>query len=97
MSVAGSEGAEREQALRSLAKRRWRVAITLTGAMVAIYFGFVALIAFDKTLLARQITPGLSVGILFGVLVIASTWLLTWAYVRWANERYDPELERLRK
>ena len=97
MSVAGSEGMEREHALRLLAKRRWRTAITLTAAMVAIYFGFVSLIAFDKPLLARQLTPGLSLGILLGVLVIVSTWLLTWTYVRWANERYDPELERLRK
>jgi uncharacterized membrane protein (DUF485 family) len=65
--------------------------------MVAVYFGFVSLIAFDKPLLGRQIAPGLSIGILLGVLVIVSTWLLTWAYVRWANDRYDPELERLRK
>jgi uncharacterized membrane protein (DUF485 family) len=97
VSVAGTEGVEREHALRGLAKRRWRIAITLTAAMVAIYFGFVSLIAFDKAFLARQITPGLSVGILLGVLVIVSTWLLTWAYVRWANERYDPELEKLRR
>lgn len=97
MSVARSAVTEREQALRRLAQRRWRVAITLTAAMVAIYFGFVSLIAYDKAFLARLVTPGLSVGILLGVLVIVSTWLLTWVYVRWANERYDPELERLRE
>lgn len=97
MSAEGNERLEREQALRMLARSRWRVAITLTVAMVAVYFGFVSLIAYDKAFLARQITPGISVGILLGVLVIVSTWLLTWAYVRWANERYDPELERLRK
>jgi uncharacterized membrane protein (DUF485 family) len=86
---------EREQSLRALAKSRWRVAITLTAAMVAVYFGFIALIAFRKPLLGRQLIPGLSIGILLGVLVIVSTWVLTWAYVRWANDKYDPELDRL--
>lgn len=83
--------------LRALAATRWKVALTLTIIMVIVYFGFVSLIAFDKPLLALHITPGLTLGILFGVLVIVSTWLLTWIYVRWANRHYDAELHRLRK
>jgi uncharacterized membrane protein (DUF485 family) len=83
--------------LRALAASRWRVALSLTAVMVVVYFGFVALIAFDKPLLALRITPGLTLGILLGVLVILSTWLLTWVYVRWANTHYDAELHRLRK
>jgi uncharacterized membrane protein (DUF485 family) len=83
--------------VRALAATRWRVALTLTTLMVAVYFGFVALIAFDKPLLAVRITPGLTLGILLGVLVIVCSWLLTWVYVRWANTRYDPELHRLRQ
>jgi uncharacterized membrane protein (DUF485 family) len=86
-----------DSGLRVLAATRWRVALTLTAIMVIVYFGFVALIAFDKPLLALRITPGLTLGILLGVLVIVSSWLLTWVYVRWANTRYDPELHRLRK
>jgi uncharacterized membrane protein (DUF485 family) len=31
-----------------------------------------------------------------GILVILTTWALTWTYVRWANRVYEPELERLR-
>ena len=83
--------------LRVLAATRWRVALTLTGVMVAVYFGFISLIAFDKPLLAVRITPGLSLGILLGVVVIVTTWLLTWIYVRWANSHYDAELQRLRR
>jgi uncharacterized membrane protein (DUF485 family) len=86
-----------DSGLQALAATRWRVALTLTAIMVIVYFGFVALIAFDKPLLATRITPGLTLGILLGVLVIVSSWLLTWVYVRWANTRYDPELRRLRK
>lgn len=83
--------------LRALAATRWRVALTLTTVMVIIYFGFISLIAFDKPLLAVRITPGLSLGILLGVVVIVASWLLTWIYVRWANTHYDAELHRLRK
>jgi uncharacterized membrane protein (DUF485 family) len=79
-------------AIRELARRRWRVAITLTIAMVFLYFGFIALIAFNKQLLARKVTDGLSLGILLGALVIIASWLLTWWYVRWANTHYDTAL-----
>ena len=83
-------------AIARLAARRWRVALWLTAAMLAVYFGFILLIAYDKELLARLIVPGLSLGILLGALVIVCSWLLTWVYVRWANTHYDAELDRLR-
>ena len=82
--------------LHQLAATRWRLQIALTLAMVALYFGFILLIAYDKELLARLIVPGLSLGILLGALVIVCSWLLTWVYVRWANTHYDAELDRLR-
>lgn len=55
--------------------------------MVAVYFGFIGLVAYDRALLARQLRPGLSVGILLGALVIVVAWLLTLVYVRWANRQ----------
>jgi uncharacterized membrane protein (DUF485 family) len=82
--------------LHQLAAARWRLQIALTLAMVALYFGFILLIAYDKELLARLIVPGVSLGILLGALVIVCSWLLTWVYVRWANVHYDAELDRLR-
>lgn len=78
--------------LRALARARGRIAGVLTAVMIVIYFGFIALIAFNKELLARKVVPGLSVGILLGALVIVASWLLTWFYVRWANTHYDPAL-----
>ena len=84
-------------AIHDLARRRWRVAIALTIAMVFLYFGFIALIAFNKTLLAKKVTEGLSLGILLGALVIIASWLLTWAYVRWANTHYDTALAAIER
>lgn len=83
--------------MRALARLRWRVAIALTAVMMAVYFGFILLLAFDKPLVATLVAPGLSLGILLGALVIASAWVLTMVYTRWANRRYDPALDRLKK
>jgi uncharacterized membrane protein (DUF485 family) len=83
--------------LEDLAARRFRVAIWLTVAMLVVYFTFILLIAFDKELLARRITDGLSLGILLGVIVVLATWVLTWIYVGWVNRRYEPGIRRLRR
>jgi uncharacterized membrane protein (DUF485 family) len=82
--------------LRDLHRVRWRIALALTAGVVIIYFGFILLIAYRRELLATRLVPGLSLGILLGALVIVASWLLTWVYVRWANARYDTELERIR-
>jgi uncharacterized membrane protein (DUF485 family) len=71
------------------------MALGLTGAMVLLYFGFIALVAFGRALLAVQLLPGLSVGILLGALVIVASWILTGVYVRWANNVYDPAVQAL--
>lgn len=81
--------------MRALARARNRIAVILTAMMIAIYFGFIGLIAFDKALLGRRIGSGLSLGILLGALVIVASWLLTWFYVRWTNTHYDTALKAL--
>jgi uncharacterized membrane protein (DUF485 family) len=82
--------------LKALDSARWRVAVCLTAAMMAVYFGFILLVAYDKPLLTRVITPGLSLGILLGALVIVAAWVLIWIYVRWANQHYDAKIAALR-
>jgi uncharacterized membrane protein (DUF485 family) len=79
-------------AVTRLAAKRWRLALILTAAMLAVYLGFILLIAFAKPVLATRVTGGLTVGILLGMLVIVAAWLLTWVYVRWANNHYDRAL-----
>ena len=79
-----------------VARRRLRIAVSLSAAMVLLYFGFIALIAFAKPLLARQVATGLTLGILLGVLVIVISWLLTWIYMRWTATHYDPALRALK-
>ena len=82
--------------LRALDAARWRIAVSLTLAMMVIYIGFILLIAYAKPLLAMPLAEGLSLGILLGALVIIVAWIVTGIYVVWANSRYDTKLEELR-
>ncbi|MBV6520121.1 MAG: Inner membrane protein YjcH [Gemmatimonadaceae bacterium] len=83
--------------LQALSRERMRYAVALTLAMIAVYFGFILLLAYDKPLMGKLLMPGLSLGILLGALVIVVSWLLTYAYVRWANRVYDARLDALKR
>ena len=83
--------------LRRLAAARWRIALLLTAAMMALYFGFILLVAYDKPLLTSTIVPGLSYGILLGALVIVAAWVLMFVYVSWANRHHDAAVDALRE
>jgi uncharacterized membrane protein (DUF485 family) len=83
--------------LEAVSAARWRIAISLTIAMMAAYFGFILLVAFNKPLLGTLVARGLSLGMLLGALVIIVAWVLTWTYVRWANTHYDASLDKLRE
>jgi uncharacterized membrane protein (DUF485 family) len=83
--------------LEDVSAARWRVAISLTIAMMVAYFGFILLIAFNKPLLGSLVMPGLSLGVLLGALVILVAWALTWIYIRWANTHYDASIQGLRR
>jgi uncharacterized membrane protein (DUF485 family) len=87
---------ERLRSLRALANRRWRVSIWLTAVMMFVYFGFILLVAFNKELMGKTLVPGLSIGILLGALTIVTAWILIFIYVRWTNNNYDDQLEKLR-
>ena len=79
-------------------KRRGRFTWTLTIVMLVAYFGYVALVAFDKPFLARPIGGGVtSLGIPVGVGLILLAILLTGLYVRRANKDYDPLVDALRR
>ncbi|HEX8031307.1 MAG TPA: DUF485 domain-containing protein [Vicinamibacterales bacterium] len=83
--------------LTRVAAARWRLALLLTAAMTLVYVGFILLIAFNKPLLGTILMPGLSLGILLGVLLILTAWALIMVYVRWTNTHYDSHVaaERL--
>ena len=63
---------------------------TLTALMLVVYFGYIALIAFNKPFLAQPIGNGVTtVGIPIGLAVIVFTIVITGIYVRRANGEFD--------
>ena len=83
--------------LTRVAAARWRLALILTAAMTLVYVGFILLIAFNKPLLGTILMPGLSLGILLGVLLIFTAWILILIYVRWTNTHYDNRVADVRR
>ncbi len=59
-------------------------------AMVAVYFGFILLVAFGKGFLSERIGSGvMTIGIPIGFGVIVFTVIITAYYVRRANSEFD--------
>lgn len=75
--------------LTRVAAARWKLAVLLTTIMTLTYVGFILLIAFNKPLLGTVLMPGLSLGIVLGVMLILLAWGLILIYVRWTNTHYD--------
>ena len=75
---------------QDLTRRRSTFGWTLTVIMLVVYYGYIAIIAFDKGMLAQRLGEGVTtVGIPVGLGVIIFTILITGLYVRRANTEYD--------
>ena len=74
---------------QQLVAERTRFGWTLTILMLVVYFGFIGLIAFDKSLLAVKVGGTASLGLFMGVFVILFAFALTGIYVARANTRFD--------
>ena len=73
-----------------LRRKRNTFGWTLTVLMLVVYFGYIALIAFNKPFLAQPIGSGVTtIGIPIGLGVIIFTIVITGIYVRRANGEYD--------
>lgn len=62
----------------------------LTVLMMVVYYGYIALIAFNKEFLAKPLGEGVTtIGVPIGMGVIIFTIVITGIYVRRANSEYD--------
>lgn len=77
-------------AYQKLKAERTRFGWTLTIAMLIVYYGFILLVAFDKSFLATRIGTGVTtLGMPIGLGVILFTIAITAIYVRRANREFD--------
>jgi len=80
----------------ALVRDRQRFSWTLTAITVGVYSGFIALIAFDKPLMARPIGSGVtSIGIVSGIGMLVGTVAICAVYVWRANGAYDARVAAL--
>ena len=81
---------QRHPKYQELRSRRNRLGLFLTLLMLVVYYGYIALIAFDKSFLAQPIGAGVtSLGIPIAMGVIVFSVIVTGLYVRRANGEYD--------
>ena len=83
---------------QELKAKRTSFGMWLTLAMMAVYYGFILLVAFNKPFLATRLGEGVmtyAMPIGFGVIIF--TVVITAIYVRRANSEYDSLTEQIAK
>jgi uncharacterized membrane protein (DUF485 family) len=90
------ERVKNDPQFHELVRRRSRLAWVLSALMIAIYFGFILLVAFNKDFLSTSLFGGVTtVGIPVGLGVIFSAFVLTGIYVARANSAFDDMLRQI--
>ncbi|MDY0072330.1 MAG: DUF485 domain-containing protein [Thauera sp.] len=75
---------------QQLVSTRSRFGWTLAVIMLVVYYGFTAIIAFDKELFHQRLGEGvMTLGIPVGFGIILLTIIITGVYVRRANTEFD--------
>jgi len=83
---------------KELKSKRTRFGWTLAVIMLAVYYGYIALIAFNKEFLSRPVGEGVTtIGIPIGMGVIVFTVLITGLYVYRANTEFDALTRKILK
>lgn len=82
-----------------LRSKRNRLGGLLTVLMLIVYYGYVALIAFDKEFLARPLNSSgvTTLGIPIALFVIVFTVAITLFYIRRANNEFDQLTKQILK
>ncbi len=82
---------------KAIVRSKNAISIILSILELAIYFGFILLIAYNKEFLSQKIYGPVTVGIPVGIGVIVLSWVLTGIYVTWSNKIYDERVSRIRE
>jgi uncharacterized membrane protein (DUF485 family) len=83
---------------KELVRQRSSFAWTLSAIIIVIYLAFIFLVAFAKPLMATTIGTGVtSLGIVLGLIVIVSAFILTGIYVQRANAVFDAMSEDIKQ
>jgi uncharacterized membrane protein (DUF485 family) len=68
----------------------------VTVAFLVWYGLYVLLSAYARGFMSHKLVGNINVALVFGLLQFVSTFLIAWAYTRFADQKLDPESTRLR-
>jgi uncharacterized membrane protein (DUF485 family) len=81
---------------KELVSKRERLAWTLTGIVLVLFFGLFLTVAFNPAVLAIRLGGSfVTTGLLIGFFEFVFFWILTAVYVRRANSEFDALTEAL--
>lgn len=91
MSSAVYERMRSNPKFQELVRTRGRYAWTLAVVVLALFYGFVLMVAFKPAIVGQHLSEGsvLSIGVAYGLFMFAFFWILTALYVRRANGEFD--------
>jgi uncharacterized membrane protein (DUF485 family) len=95
-SMKTTEEILNDEDFRSLSSQKNTISVILTILELVLYFGFIALIAFNKPFLASKVSGAISIGIPIAVATIFLSWVLTGIYIYWANSKYDVLVKKVK-
>jgi uncharacterized membrane protein (DUF485 family) len=80
-----------------LRSRFRRFVFPMTALFLAWYFLYVVLAAFASDFMGTKVWGDINIGLIFGLLQFASTFVITMIYARWADRELDPTATTLRE
>lgn len=81
----------------ALRKALRRFVFPVTIGFLAWYALYVLLSAYARDFMAVKLIGHINVGLVFGVLQFVSTFLIAWAYSRYAEKHLDPKAEAIKR
>jgi uncharacterized membrane protein (DUF485 family) len=78
-------------------RRALRSFVFPTTAAFLVWYGlYVVLSAYARGFMSHKVVGNINVALVFGLLQFVSTFLIAWAYARYAGRRLDPVADRIR-
>ena len=72
-------------------------AFPMTAAFLIWYFAYVLLSVYARGFMATPVIGNVNLGTIMGLLQFATTFLITWLYIRHMNKNVDPIARRIRE
>ncbi|ASU84570.1 DUF485 domain-containing protein [Nocardiopsis gilva YIM 90087] len=80
----------------TLRRRSMAQMIILVSIVLAWYIGYLFMSAYQRDVMGHQVIGSVNVALIVGVGQFASTFVIAWAYGRYARHRLDPIAEQIR-